>query len=70
MGPAEVTIRSKAGDEMYLVISYKRGGKFFKLKVPRYFSTYFARPFIYLQHSYGESRYNNQLNPYLNYFQP
>ena len=55
MGPAELTIRSKDGEEMYIIISYKRSGKFFKLKVPKHFSLYFARPFIFFRHSYGKS---------------
>ena len=53
MGPFELVIRSKEGERMYLVITYKRGGKFYELKVPKYFSAYFERSFIYIRHSYG-----------------
>ena len=53
MGPAEVVMRSRDGEKQYVIITYKRGGKFYELKVPRFFSAYFERPFIYIQHSYG-----------------
>ena len=69
MGPAELVIRSRDGEEMYLVISYKRGGKFFKLKVPKFFSTYFLRPVLFIKHGYGElCSIMNMLNPILFYF--
>ena len=54
MGPAEEVIRSKDGTKMYLVITYKRGGRFHELKVPLHFSSYFARPPIFVQHPYGK----------------
>ena len=53
MGPADTVIRSKDGEKMYVIITYKRGGKFYELKVPKFFSAYFERPFIYIRHSYG-----------------
>ena len=53
MGPAERVIRSKDGEKMYVVITYKRGGKFYELKVPKFFSAYFERPYIFIRHSYG-----------------
>ena len=53
MGPAAKIVRNKDGERQYIVITYKRGGKFYELKVPRFFSAYFERPPLFVQHSYG-----------------
>ena len=53
MGPADKIIRSKDGQPMYVIISYKRGGTFHELKVPKHFSAYFERPVLYTRHSHG-----------------
>lgn len=54
IGPAEKIVRNKNGDKMYIIITYKRSGRFFELKVPKFYSAYYERPYIYIRHSYGE----------------
>ena len=54
MGPTEQVLLDKDGNEMYLEIRYKRSGKTHTLRVPKRYSSYFARSPIFIKHPFGE----------------
>ena len=54
MGPAHEIIRSKDGQKLYLVISYRRGRQIHRLKVPLHYSGYYSRSPMFFKHPYGK----------------